>query len=90
MTTYPFGTYAAGWGTSFSAPYVSGTVAMLASQSAATKTGLLSLLPATTGTEAQMATALTHAQALSDPQMGHGRLDTYQATQAWRKTLGLK
>jgi len=90
MTTYPFGTYAAGWGTSFSAPYVSGTVAMLVSQSAPAKTGLFSLLPATTVGEAQMATALTHTQALSDPQMGHGRLDTYQATQAWRKTLGLK
>jgi subtilisin family serine protease len=91
MTTYPFGTYAAGWGTSFSAPYVSGTVAVLASQSVASKTGLLSLFPpATTGSEAQMATALTHTQALSDPQMGHGRLDTYQATQAWRTSLGLK
>lgn len=90
MTTYPFGTYAAGWGTSFSAPYVSGTVALLASQSAAAKTGLLSLLPATTGSEAQLANALTHTQALSDPQMGHGRLDTYQATQAWRASLGLK
>ena len=90
MTTYPFGTYAAGWGTSFSAPYVSGTVALLASQSAAAKTGLLSLLPATTGSEAQLANALTHTQALSDPQMGHGRLDTYQATQAWRTSLGLK
>jgi subtilisin family serine protease len=91
MTTYPFGTYAAGWGTSFSAPYVSGTVAVLASQSVAAKTGLLSLFPpATTGSEAQLANALTHTQALSDPQMGHGRLDTYQATQAWRTSLGLK
>src|SRR5262249_22784943 len=25
VTTYPYGTYAAGWGTSFSAPFVSGT-----------------------------------------------------------------
>jgi len=24
VTTYPFSTYAAGWGTSFSAPFVSG------------------------------------------------------------------
>jgi subtilisin family serine protease len=30
ITTYPFGTYAAAWGTSFSAPFVSGTVALLA------------------------------------------------------------
>src|SRR6266403_322164 len=75
MTTYPWGTYAAGWGTSFSAPFVSGTAALMASQSAAAKTGLLSLLPATTGSEAQLANALTHTQALSDPQMGHGRLD---------------
>src|SRR5882672_2633791 len=32
MTTYPFGTYAAGWGTSFSAPLVSGASAVLLSQ----------------------------------------------------------
>jgi len=28
MTTYPWGTWAAGWGTSFSAPFVSGTAAL--------------------------------------------------------------
>src|SRR6266567_8472900 len=33
ITTYPFGTYAAGWGTSFSTPLVSGTVALLVSLS---------------------------------------------------------
>jgi len=31
ITTYPFGTYAAGWGTSFSTPFVSGGVALLVS-----------------------------------------------------------
>jgi len=36
MTTYPFGTYAAGWGTSFSAPLVSGTAALLVSQATVT------------------------------------------------------
>jgi Phage integrase family len=29
MTTCPWGTYAAGWGTSFSAPFVSGTAALM-------------------------------------------------------------
>lgn len=30
VTTYPFGTYAAAWGTSFSAPFATGTAALLA------------------------------------------------------------
>ena len=30
ISTYPFGTYAAGWGTSFSTPFVSGTVGLVA------------------------------------------------------------
>src|SRR6202171_1985373 len=29
ITTYPFATYAAGWGTSFSAPFVSGGASLL-------------------------------------------------------------
>src|SRR5260370_24985093 len=29
ITTYPFSTYAAGWGTSFSAPFVSGWAALM-------------------------------------------------------------
>ncbi len=31
VTTYPFSTYAAGWGTSFSAPFVSGRAALMRS-----------------------------------------------------------
>jgi subtilisin family serine protease len=102
MTTYPFGTYAAGWGTSFSAPLVSGTTALLASVYSAqvnTQTGLsLGLLGLSLSLQAnanapsskpQAANALSHAQPIPDPQMGYGRLDTYQAMQAWRKSLGL-
>src|SRR5262249_2182107 len=29
VSTYPFGSYSAGWGTSFSAPFVSGTASLL-------------------------------------------------------------
>jgi subtilisin family serine protease len=103
MTTYPFGTYAAGWGTSFSAPLVSGTTALLVSAynaQASAQSGLslgsltlsLSLGGSTSApsSEPQAANALSHAKAISDPQMGHGRLDTYQAMQAWRSSLGLR
>jgi subtilisin family serine protease len=97
MTTYPFGTYAAGWGTSFSAPLVSGTTALLVSlySTQTSVSGLplglgnLSLTLAAPNTEPQVAKALTHTHAISDPQMGHGRLDTYQAMQAWSQSMGL-
>jgi len=90
MTTYPFGTYAAGWGTSFSTPLVSGEVALMVSASngkGSTSVGLLGLL---SGSESQAANALAHTQSIPDPQLGKGRLDTYQATQAWRSSLGLR
>jgi subtilisin family serine protease len=69
MTTYPWGTWAAGWGTSFSAPFVSGTAA---------------LMLGTNGncTNANVASGLAHADSISDPQLGHGRLDTYLAVQS--------
>src|SRR5947209_44712 len=69
MTTYPWGTYAAGWGTSFSAPFVSGTAA---------------LMLGTNGncTSSKVASGLAHAHSISDPQLGYGRLDTYQAVQS--------
>jgi len=90
MTTYPFSTYAAGWGTSFSTPLVAGDAALMVSayQAAPTLTGGLKLLGS--GAEGQAASALTHSVALSNPQMGHGRLDTYQAMQAWRNSLGMR
>jgi len=69
VTTYPFSTYAAGWGTSFSAPLVSGGAALLR--------GLQ-----TTINEAQSAAAVAHAAPLSGAGMGHGRLDLVPALQS--------
>jgi hypothetical protein len=63
VTTYPFSTYAAGWGTSFSAPFVSGGAALLRSQNTAID-------------ESQAAAAVAHAVPLTTtPGMGNGRLD---------------
>jgi thermitase len=68
ITTYPYGTWAAGWGTSFSTPFVSGTAALL--------------LQAHRGmTPYAEASAIGQAQPLT-PDLGHGRLDTLQAVQA--------
>src|SRR6202171_970833 len=67
VTTYPFSTYSAGWGTSFSAPFVSGGAALLR--------GLK-----TTIDETAAANAIAVANAL-DPALGlnHGRLDLLKA-----------
>jgi hypothetical protein len=65
VTTYPFSTYAAGWGTSFSAPFVSGAGALLHN-----------LQPSTN--ESQAAAAVAHAVYVG-PEMGNGRLDLVQA-----------
>jgi subtilisin family serine protease len=65
ITTYPFSTYAAGWGTSFSAPFVSGGAALVRS-----------LQPNIN--ESSAAAALAHAQYLG-PDMGNGRLDLVMA-----------
>lgn len=68
ITTYPFSTYAAGWGTSFSAPFVSGGVALLQGI-----TGNMNQ-PKAEG-------AVAHAVPLGYG-MGHGRLDLVQALQS--------
>jgi subtilisin family serine protease len=67
VTTYPFGAYAAGWGTSFSAPFVSGAADLLQSQSNSMN-------------ETNAKLALSHADPLLAIGMGVGRLDIYQAT----------
>lgn len=93
MTTYPFGSYAAGWGTSFSTPMVTGTAALMVASYNAKHSGLLGAVLGTlsaTSFEPQAANALAHTHAISDPAMGHGRLDAYQAVQAWRSNLGLQ
>jgi hypothetical protein len=67
VTTYPFGTFAAAWGTSFSTPFVAGTVSLL-----------LQLRPDLTSE--QTAVAVAEAKTLV-PELGHGRLDIFQALQ---------
>ncbi len=69
VTTYPFSTYAAGWGTSFSAPFVSGAAALARSLQTAI-------------TESEAAAAVAQAAPLSGPGMGHGRLDLVPALQS--------
>lgn len=64
ITTYPAGNYAAGWGTSFSAPLVAGEAALLLQAKPSMHPG-------------DVANAVSHAMAVS--QMGHGRADLCQA-----------
>jgi subtilisin family serine protease len=73
VTIYPYGTYAAGWGTSFSAPFVTGTVALMRSMNA----GL---------NQQSAAQAMSHAFYIS-PALGYGRLDVNQAVGAWCHAL---
>lgn len=68
VTTYPYATYSAGWGTSFSAPFVSGTAALL-----------LSAQPKLNPNQA--ATDISNAVWIG-PNMGYGRLDVFRSLQA--------
>jgi len=68
VSTYPYNTYAAGWGTSFSAPFVSGAAALLRNRHANIN-------------ESTAAAAVAHAVPIG-PDLGHGRLDLVQALQA--------
>lgn len=72
VTTYPFGTYAATSGTSFSSPFVAGTAALV-----------LNLEP--NANQSQAAAAIAHAHWIGY-NMGHGRLDVYatlSSLQTW-------
>jgi subtilisin family serine protease len=72
MSPYPFGTYASSSGTSFSAPLVAGTAALLVNVSSQVN-------------QTTAAAAIAHAKWLSTD-LNNGRLDTYQAVGAWAKT----
>ena len=68
ITTYPFGTFGAGWGTSFSAPFVSGAAALFLGVRAKCN-------------ESCAESSLAHAFWIS-PDLGNGRIDLYQAVDA--------
>lgn len=70
VTTYPWGTYAAGWGTSFSTPFVAGTAAVMLG----TNGGGCSSKNVPLG--------LGAADFIGNLDMGFGRLDTFQAVLA--------
>jgi subtilisin family serine protease len=62
ITTYPGGNYAAGWGTSFSAPMVAGSAALVLQARPTSKPG-------------DITNALSKTKQISD--MGYGRIDLY-------------
>ena len=68
ISTYPFGTYAAGWGTSFSAPFVTGALGLL--------TNLRPNL-----NEQSASSAIANADPIGGD-LGHGELDVVQALSA--------
>ena len=64
ITTYPGGNYAAGWGTSFSAPMVAGSAALVLQVRPLAKPG-------------DITNALSKTKQIND--MGYGRIDLYQS-----------
>ena len=72
VSTYPGGAYGSESGTSFSAPLVAGTVALMLSVRQPLN-------------QSQAASALSHARLLT-PDLNHGRLDAYQALTAWQNS----
>jgi hypothetical protein len=75
ITTYPFGLYAAGWGTSFSSPMVSGTASLV-------------LNLQSNASQNQAAWAVTHAKFINNT-MGFGRLNTNWALTSMAPLQGL-
>lgn len=75
VTTYPFATYAAGWGTSFSSPFVAGTASLI-----------LNMQPK--DSPSQTAWGIGNAKWIGF-NMGNGRLDVYSALTALNPIQGL-
>ena len=75
ITTYPFGTYAAGWGTSFSSPMVAGTASLV-----------VNMQPSFN--ENQAAWSAAHAKWIG-LNMGNGRLDVYGTLSSLNPVQGL-
>ncbi len=71
VTTYPWGTYAAGWGTSFSTPFVAGTAALMLGSNSNCPNWTIPI-------------GLADADYIGNLNLGFGRLDTYQAVQTCR------
>jgi thermitase len=70
ITTYPYGSFAAAWGTSFSTPIVSGEAALLVGMQGG-------------ATQSQVASAVSKAKLLTSD-LHYGRIDLYQAVKAGR------
>jgi subtilisin family serine protease len=74
ISTYPMGSYAAAWGTSFSTPFASGTAAMLAEIASISN---------------KQAADAEGASVWISYDVTKGRLDVPASIRAWRKTVGL-
>jgi len=76
VSTYPFGSWAAAWGTSFSTPFAAGTTALLVESAAGAITN-------------QQAADAAGSGVWVSWDVAKGRLDAPSAIRAWRKRLGL-